>query len=340
MNPDIAYYKGDKDKPVIVFIHGLGMDKKIWENPSESRILGASLPITALLSLKPSERNFGCSREKPDITFPGISAGIRPESLKTSFYDMKSEGYTVVTWSQERPVGPIDAAVTELTEVIKFAGECSKKGIILVGHSRGGLIARKYLMDGDKRIKGLITVCTPHRGSSIAKLAVYISPLSAIITPLFIYASEKGKFKKIIRRIADFLESTAVRELLPGSDFFMGLNDSKKKGIHCMTIGGTSPSLFSLYRWEWKTVREGSDKRWILSPANILSVPDILEKIVPEFLYPAELKKGIGDGLVTDESSQIEWCKNHYSFPLNHAAVLFDRRVRNIIIEAIERICN
>lgn len=338
MNIDIVFHKGNNEKPAVIFIHGLGMDKKIWENPSESRILGGSLPINTLLSQKPVKKDFGYSRKKPAISFPGITTGIRPHNLKTSFDDMKLKGYSVVTWSQKRPVGPIDVAVSELTEIIDFTNKWNKNGIILVGHSRGGLIARKYLMHADKRVKGLITISTPHRGSSIAKLAVYISPLVSIISPLFPYSNNMGIFKKIVKRIIDFLESTAIRELLPDSDFFKSLNDKKIEGVYYMTIGGTSPLLFSLYRWKWKSVMEGSDKRWLLSPERILSIPDIFEKVIPESLYPLELKKGMGDGLVTAESSNIELCNNHYNFPLNHAEVLFDKNVRKIIGKAIDSI--
>ncbi len=332
----MVFQKGDSGKPAIVFIHGLGMDEKIWENPSESRVLGGSLPINILLSKRPMKKDFGYSRKKHFIPFPGITTGIRPRRLKTLFDDMRLKGYTVITWTQKRPIGPVALAVSELKEIIDFADKYSKKGIILVGHSRGGLIARKYLRSKDKRVKGLITICTPHRGSAITKLAVYISPLTSIISPLFPYSNNRGVFRKFIKRIIDFLESEAIRELLPDSDFFKSLNDKKVEGVYYMTIGGTSPLLLTMYRWKWQGIKEGLDKRWILSPERILSIPDIFEKVIPKKLYFAELKKGMGDGLVTAESSRIQWCDNHYNFPLNHAAVLFDKSVRRIVSKAID----
>ncbi|MDQ7786856.1 MAG: hypothetical protein RDU01_04550, partial [Thermodesulfovibrionales bacterium] len=46
---DIVAYQGEAGKPAILFIHGLGMDKDIWVNPSNSRILGGMFPLKVLL---------------------------------------------------------------------------------------------------------------------------------------------------------------------------------------------------------------------------------------------------------------------------------------------------
>ena len=59
--------------------------------------------------------------------------------------------------------------------------------------------------------------------------------------------------------------------------------------------------------------------------------------MIPENLYPEEIKKGKGDGLVSAESSKIPWSNEHYNFPLNHAEILFDKSIRDKLVEAIER---
>jgi hypothetical protein len=56
MNLDIALSKGNPDKPGIIFIHGIGMDKDIWVNPLKSRILGGKLPLNIFLRERPSVR--------------------------------------------------------------------------------------------------------------------------------------------------------------------------------------------------------------------------------------------------------------------------------------------
>ena len=316
MDLDIAINRGNAEKPAIIFIHGLGMDKDIWINPSESRILGGMFPLKVLLSKRPSTKDFGLGSDTPEDEVPKSSPGVRLDTIETLFEDLRIKGYTVITWSQERPSGAIDYAVSELEEVIKFAHELTKAGLILIGHSRGGLIGKKYLLKKNRSIRGLITISSPHKGSSIAKIVNYLSPLSAVISPLF-PQGDKGTFSFAIKRIFDFLRSTALKELLPDSHFFKSLKDEPFDWIYYVSVGGTDPTLFNLYNF---------------------SIPDIFEKIIPENLYPEEIKKGKGDGLVSAESSRIPWSNEHYNLSLNHAQILFDKEVRDLLVKAVEKI--
>ncbi len=338
MEIDIASHKGDSKKPAIILIHGLGMDRWIWEEPSRSRILGGSLPISVLLTHQPTKKDYGYSEKKPLAPIPGITTGQPPRSLRTIFHDLRAEDYPVVTWSQKRPVGPLEAGVSELSEIVPVAKKLSRNGIILIGHSRGGLIARRYLLGNGSMIRGLITISTPHSGSSIARLSEYISPLVSAISPFFKESSHSWGLGSTSKRVIDFLSSTGVKELLPDSGLFKDIPEHKPEGVFCMTIGGTSPSLFCLYRWKWEPIKDNVRIRWILSPEKIFSIPDILEKIMPEALIPREIRQGVGDGLVTAESSKISWCDNHHAFPCNHAEILFNRRVRKAILSAVSGI--
>jgi hypothetical protein len=76
--------------------------------------------------------------------------------------------------------------------------------------------------------------------------------------------------------------------------------------------------------------------RKILIHDEIFSVPDISEKVIPKNLYPEEMKKGKGDGLVSAESSKIPWSNEHYNFELNHAEILFEESVRKNIVKTVE----
>ncbi|MEW6163397.1 MAG: hypothetical protein AB1606_08840, partial [Nitrospirota bacterium] len=321
----------------IVFIHGLGMDKNIWVDPSRSCILGGRLPLKILLSKRPPVKDFGLSREAPEKAVPKFSTGEQPDAIGTLFNDLWHKSYTVVTWSQERPAGPIEAAVSELEEVLKIANKLTKAGIVLIGQSRGGLIGRKYLMRKDRSIRGLLTISSPNKGSSLAKLANYLSPLVSLISPLF-SGADKGTLSSTIKHILDFLKSKALRELLPDSPFLRSLKDEPLDWIYYISVGGTDPRLLTLYRWKWDAVIEGESKRWFLRADELFSIPDILEKVIPQNLYPEEIKKGKGDGLVSAESSRIPWCNEHYSFNLNHAQIMFDKDVRDLLATAVERI--
>jgi pimeloyl-ACP methyl ester carboxylesterase len=280
-------------------------------------------------------KDFGLSREAPQKV-PTFSTGEQPDVIGTLFNDLWQKGYTVVTWSQEKPAGPIEVAVSELEEVLKLVNKLTKAGIILIGQSRGGLIGRKYLLRKDRSIRGLITISSPHRGSSLAKLTNYLSPLASLISPLF-SGADKGALSSTIKHILDFLKSRALKELLPESPFLRSLKDGPIDWVHYISAGGTDPTLLTLYRWKWDPVKEGKLKRWFLRADELFSIPDIFEKVIPQHLYPEEIKKGKGDGLVSAESSKIPWCNEHYSFALNHTQILFDESVRDILVKAIER---
>jgi pimeloyl-ACP methyl ester carboxylesterase len=316
MTLDTVIHRGIPDKPAVIFIHGLGMDKDIWVNPSKSRILGGMFPLTSLLSKRPLLKDSEYGKDASIKTISGSSTNEQMEALKTLFDDLTFRNYTVITWSQERPASPINSVVSELKEIVNIAKKMTKEGVVLIGHSRGGLIGRKYLMRKDKSIKALITISTPHKGSSVAKIANYLSPLISVIDPFF-HGGDKGSFSFSIKRIFDFLKSKALKELLPDSHFFKSLKDGPCDGVYYVSVGGTDPTLFSLYNF---------------------SIPDIFEKVIPKNLYPEEIKRGKGDGLVSAESSKIPWGSEHYNFPLNHAQILFDKGVRDKIIKVIERI--
>jgi len=295
-------------------IHGLGMDKDIWVNPSKSRILGGMFPLTVLLSKRHQRNDSVSDTNSSGDTISTPLTDEQTDNLQTLFDALRVKEYPTITWSQERPAGTIDSVVVELKEVVKIAKKMTKEGVVLIGHSRGGLIGRKYLMRKDKSIKVLITISTPHKGSSVAKIANYLSPLISVIDPFF-HGGDKGSFSFSIKRIFDFLKSRALKELLPESHFFKSLKDGPCDGVYYVSVGGTDPTLFSLY--------------------NFL-IPDIFEKVIPKNLYPEEIKRGKGDGLVSAESSKIPWGSEHYNFPLNHAEILFDKRVRDVLVEAME----
>jgi len=297
MKLDIASHQGSINKPVIVFIHGLGMDKNIWINPSDSRILAGTFPLKILLNKR-------ASQDKSEV-------------IATLYDDLKQRDYSLITWSQQRPAGPISSVVKELHEIVKAANELSQAGIILVGHSRGGLIARKYLSaTKDTSVRGLLTIATPHKGSSIAGISRYIAPLVSLIDP-FIPAGNRGSRLFAMKRTMEFFKSRALKELLPASPFFLSLEDGQLAWVYYASVGGTNPTLFNISHY---------------------SFPDIFEKVIPPNLYPEELKQGRGDGLVSAESSKLPWTNEHHVFPFNHAEILFDEGVRNRMIQVVERI--
>jgi hypothetical protein len=82
--------------------------------------------------------------------------------------------YDYVVWGQSHPGGPIQDSVNELRKVIDKTKELYHVSeVILVCHSRGGLIARKCILDQWQQqqqvdVAKLITYGTPHLGAVLA----------------------------------------------------------------------------------------------------------------------------------------------------------------------------
>ena len=72
-------------------------------------------------------------------------------------------------------IADIPASAKKVREVIE---ENNLKNIVIVAHSKGGLIGKYLLLheDPDKRTKGLIAIATPFHGSSMSKFI----PLSSV----------------------------------------------------------------------------------------------------------------------------------------------------------------
>lgn len=53
MSLPIYFFKENKNKPAIVFIHGLGINDTQWLSPSETKILGGVFPLSVLTRTSP-----------------------------------------------------------------------------------------------------------------------------------------------------------------------------------------------------------------------------------------------------------------------------------------------
>ena len=84
---------------------------------------------------------------------------------------LQKRGYNVFVFSPKKLFDSIEDMAGylqyKINEVLKETG---KEKVILVGHSMGGLLSRYYLqrLDGDKHVKKIITIGTPHYGTKLA----------------------------------------------------------------------------------------------------------------------------------------------------------------------------
>lgn len=101
---------------------------------------------------------------------------------------LSNRGYfrPMVRWLEARGVAPIfvpnyrsvfssiESGVAELhAEVERVAAGSGQTRVVLVCHSMGGLIARRYLQDhGEVRIARLVTIASPHHGTVLSRIGI------------------------------------------------------------------------------------------------------------------------------------------------------------------------
>jgi len=120
---------------------------------------------------------------RPD---PGPAAGTRTAVVLVHGY-LSNRGYfaPMVRWLEARGVAAIhvpnyrsvfssiEGSVGELHAAIERACSAGAPKVVLVCHSMGGLLARRYLREhGEGRVARLVTIASPHHGTVLSKVGV------------------------------------------------------------------------------------------------------------------------------------------------------------------------
>jgi pimeloyl-ACP methyl ester carboxylesterase len=352
------FSEGQGRGPIIVLIHGLGMTEGVWTEPYKGRLLGGLLPFRYVLTdlhNNPPLRNLGFYDSEPKRKIRGLTLSTPLEYLPDppeSFWQyLQGKGYDLITWTQKRPSGPMEEGVKELNHILGLVKKrFPKRRFVLIGHSRGGLIARRYL-DKFYKYKGeiaaIITLSAPHHGSRLALFGRALSPIIKALALLI--PDELGKVKTeslvkaegLIKRIKEVSRGEAISELSPDSKFLRGLGDERIDDIYYATFGGINPTLTRLYLMQYdKTsyIRKEKGFEWKIIAKEIFSIPDILTKFTPKGFIPEELRPGEGDGLVSIKSAHLEWANERHNLPLNHAMILIDPEVKKRVAEILKRV--
>lgn len=120
---------------------------------------------------------------RPD---PAPAAGARPAVVLVHGY-LSNRGYfrPMLAWLEARGVGPvflpnyrsvlstIETGARTLHEEIERIAAGTGQRVILVCHSMGGLVARRYLQEhGEGRVARLVTIASPHHGTELSRFAI------------------------------------------------------------------------------------------------------------------------------------------------------------------------
>lgn len=309
MKLSLKLHSGKPKMPVIVLIHGLGMNNYFWVDPEKCFVLGGLAPLTIFLT------------DRHDNVGNTISFGSVDPQIQGLWNCLKAGGFSLASWTQSQPLGPIQHAIDELkTAMDTVRNKWPGKAIHIIGHSRGGLIARRFLLEksgGD--IEGLVTICSPHSGTGMAKFSRYLKPAGVLVEKI-IPRKSKATLTKALNRVSTFLQSPAIAELEPESELIVSLQKKLPRKIRKLSFGGTSPALFQVI------VRLPSGNH------KVVKFPDLLAGAIPSGHLPRELTPGLGDALVSAESAELSGSK-HYNFPDNHVKAAYDNTIHSIILD-------
>jgi triacylglycerol esterase/lipase EstA (alpha/beta hydrolase family) len=133
----------------------------------------------------------------------------------------------------------------------------------IIGHSKGGLIGRYYVkrLGGDKRVKTLITLGTPHQGSPSAYLGVLTMGLISRsvwqMTPMspFIRRLKIGAFPRHVRMVSLYSKADLVNPF-PSCI----LEDNGLGNLFNIEVDGITHRDFLLKRSVYEAVREELSK--------------------------------------------------------------------------------
>lgn len=348
---------GTKGKPAILLIHGLAASRTHWTSPADTWSIKNG---HYLADWKPKD-------QKGSSTIPVIKGGVRSFVLSKvnknadedgSFWKrLKAEGFTVATWNQipcmDTSSTPsddclnsdvFDKAYPTAKEALAYLATKTDEDIILIGHSRGGLIARKLLKESDadlpalQRVKMLITLHTPHKGSSMAQKGNEVqkklkNPQNAIDldwVPKEVRKVAKDLMPDVGKKLSGVIDVLVVltglkgaKELDGNGPIIKGIENGEKKraGVKYYTFGGDDPRVARIFA----RVYTDGGQDWKTEGKTVLDFPADLKVPFPE------MKKG-GDLLVTDASSHFAFEDQHWTYDLNHASVLWSKRVKNKVV--------
>ncbi len=333
----VRYVPPAKGKPWVILIHGMGMTEKSWTDPYAENLVGGLFPFDYVLTdLDHSPDSFGLNHTLFHGLCPSTPLRLLP-SRPPSYWEILSQsGFGPVTWSQRDPLGPLAAAVEELKAIMYRVSPVD--GIVLLGHSRGGLIARKFLQERApawEKVKAVILLAAPNRGSRIAAFTRLSA--QALLLPGFNRpgsSANQGRggrvFRQILGYLLAFLEKPGIQELYPDSPLMKEMHSWEEAearcGIPCYNFAGVSTTYLRLYQIL---------NREPLRTVQAFSLFDGLENFLWGF-WPPELQQGRGDGLISAESAVLPFARENRRVSINHAQFLIDADVRERVLDILK----
>jgi hypothetical protein len=271
--------------------------------------------------------------------FKGVAswqAALTAAGFGTAWYSQVDNSGLLAT-----PAAELRAVVLELLKRLP-----ADRKLALLAHSRGGLLARQFLVDSASdpstllRLAALVTIHTPHTGSELADIANALN--GAIAAATVANPASAGLFRWLQSQV----NAPSYRELAVGSPFLTALTAAEAAAgapiIPVHTFGGTSALLSRARSWVFTLSSAVPQVTSILPPrvefhweTTPWALPSPVSGISTLGLLAPELRDTVGDLLVTDARSRLQGERSHQSNRLNHAEALWDPVLQSQVIATL-----
>jgi pimeloyl-ACP methyl ester carboxylesterase len=366
------------DKPVVVLLHGLGGDSNDWIDPFQDR----NWPYDH--QHDPEVQDMGIHEAPPVLKLPGIQTrqflsprlqsnggGADGSDDRSWWHALVQAGFPVCTYSQvaalmvpfeKGPVAQCKAFMEALQRDVLREPAYRSRPVVLLGHSRGGLIGRAYLGDAEVKadragrfpnVKGLITLSSPHAGSNMAlmddKIIGFLEQIQKAVPTM---PNDVGnQVINTLKKKVDNYVGAYGDEIEPGSPLYRSLEAQEpiRPGVRCISVGGTSPRMLRVYLWTFTgdsmLPKKSPDGKlafhWRAKPIEAKGVSPIPDGLPLKLLGMDvdEIVPGRGDGLTADKRCRFPAsfrAEEHLSVKLSHAEELWDAGLQAQVIKRLK----
>jgi pimeloyl-ACP methyl ester carboxylesterase len=245
----------------------------------------------------------------------------------TSWRDVLSSfGFGTAVYTQVEPDGKLEHPVAELFQVMQALTAAYRgKPMVVLAHSRGGLLTRSFLKSFPKsaeQIHTVITLHSPHTGSELANVADSVSDAVAGLE-----AIGGSDVTNVLGWLIAMARSEAFVQMATGSAFLTDLaaDEQALPWIKYFTFGGVSVRLSRVIEWVYTLdsaipqfrAPPYEHRRVQTEVPGVSPIADSLPNIIPE------LTEGRGDLLTADARTRLPFA-THQTNPINHAEALWD----------------
>jgi pimeloyl-ACP methyl ester carboxylesterase len=328
------------DRDVILLLHGTGGNKFEWSFPAWR---GWNYDHEN----DPENRHSDNHVSPPWNLLPRFSLSDKRD-IRCWRTVLLALGHTIIYYSQDGEDDAIEVARDQFEDLIVpfirdnvLTGALAGKKVVVIGHSRGGILTRLYLArhaeEASDWVQRVITLNSPHHGTdapnATRRLRDEIQVL-ALLLGLSLGApfSVNLLLGLIIRFGFDVDPTDAQAQLVPGDALFAQLSlpaDTPDIAFH--TFGGSSVTVTRVYAWyftpgsfvpRWTFPNPVPHWDWTLFPVEIAPISPMLDAI-PDAAVFAEQRQGEGDVAVTIASAQLPGVP-HRTLPIHHGEAFWD----------------